>query len=389
MTHMSSIHYTLPAVTTPSHACAEEECAICLEVISEGTAVIMPGCAHKFHGQCLVQNMLVSRRCPLCRNDPSRQDGRDDDTEEYNDEEGGPPALRRHMRGRSPEEQHEIDIFHYYAARDRAISLALDTADPETMRQAHVINKHSIEFHKLDKESASLEHKVQKYHAECRKEMVQCRTRSQEQYKTDHCELLARKDKAEKSYRYTTVQTHDACKRITQSGGYGYTLGVLDYATSLKLAKLMPRGNAQTKMIATWKERHKQSYKELRIVRSEDSKVRKQINRTVTQELKVIGDRFKHLEDVKSLSERIIAIRKKQCIIRRKMYAARDSIAMRHGWVQQPDIVVDHLLRWRRRDAELVRTRFFVSHYPPLLKLTNLREYRPLRRMRSARRVGF
>ena len=54
------------------------------------------------------------------------------------------------MRGRSPEEQHEIDMFHCHAARDRAVRTALDTADPETMRQAHVINKHSIEFHKLD-----------------------------------------------------------------------------------------------------------------------------------------------------------------------------------------------------------------------------------------------
>ena len=54
VTHMPSIHHTLPAVTTPPHACAEEECAICFEAMSEGTAVTMPGCTHKFHGQCLV-----------------------------------------------------------------------------------------------------------------------------------------------------------------------------------------------------------------------------------------------------------------------------------------------------------------------------------------------
>ena len=166
-------------------------------------------------------------------------------------------------------------------------------------------------------------------------------------------------------------------------------LGVLDYSTSLKLASMMPRGEAQTKMIDAWKERRQQCLKDIRIIKAEDSTVRKQINLTVSQELKVIRDKFKQLEDAKSLCKRIVAIRKKQCLIRRKMWAIRDSIAMRHGWVQQPDIVVDHLLRWRRRDAELVRTRFFVSHYPPLLKLTNLREYRPLRRMRSARRVGF
>ena len=196
-----------------------------------------------------------------------------------------------------------------------------------------------------------------------------CRTQSSAQYKNDHCEMLARNDEALTSYKYTTVQMHDACNRISKSGGYGYTLGVLDYATSLKLAKLMPLGNAQTKIIAAWRERQKQSFKELRIVRSEDSKVRKQINRTVTQELKVIGDRFKHLEDVKSLSKRIIAIRKKQCIIRRKMYAARDNIAMRHGWIRQPDIVVNQVLPLRRRDARFIRTgaHFVVPRFPKLL----------------------
>ena len=101
---MPNTHHTLPAVTTPSHACAEEGCVICFEAMSEGTAVTMPGCTHKFHGQCLVNNMLVRRCCPLCRNDPSRQDGRDD-TEEYNDEGAGV--------GLSPEDQRALDIFDY------------------------------------------------------------------------------------------------------------------------------------------------------------------------------------------------------------------------------------------------------------------------------------
>ena len=127
---------------------------------------------------------------------------------------------------------------------------------------------------------------------------------------------------------------------------------------------------------------------ETRIVKAEDIKVRKQINLTVSQELKVIGDKFKQLEDVKSLCKRITAIRKKQCLIRKKLYAVRDSIAMSQGWVRQPDIVVDHVLQLRRRDAEFVRTNFFVSRYGPLLQL-NPREYRPLRsgrRMRCIRR---
>ena len=53
VTRMSSIHPTQLHVTTPSDACVEEECAICFEAMSEDTAVIMPGCTHMFHGQCL------------------------------------------------------------------------------------------------------------------------------------------------------------------------------------------------------------------------------------------------------------------------------------------------------------------------------------------------
>ena len=134
---MPNSPYTLPAMTTPSAARAEEECAICFETMSEDTAVTMPGCTHKFHGQCLVKNMLVSRCCPLCRNDPTRPD-----TEEYNDEEAG-IAL-------NPAQQLEVDIFHYEAARDRAVRTALETPDSYTTDQAKVINKHSIEFYKLD-----------------------------------------------------------------------------------------------------------------------------------------------------------------------------------------------------------------------------------------------
>ena len=363
---MPNTHHTLPAVTTPSHACDEEECAICFEAMSEGTAVAMPGCTHRFHGQCLVQNMLVSRCCPLCRNDPSRQDGRDDT-------EAGV--------GLSHEDQREAEIFHYEAASDRAVRRALDTADSETMDQARDINKHSIELHKLNKESMSLQHNMQTFQADCRKQMLQCRTQSREQYKTDHSELLARKNEAAKSYKYTTDQMHDAYYRIAYSGGYATHVRVLDYCTSLKIARMMHRGDAQRKIIHAWIERRKQSLKELRTVNAEDSNVRKQINSTVSQKLKLIGNKFKQLEDVKSLSKRIIAIRKKQCLLRRKIYAIRDGIAMRQGWVPHPDIVVDQVLQLRRRDARFSNTRFYVPRYEALLPLKKY--FYPVRRMHT------
>ena len=364
-THMANSHHTLPAMTTPSDR-AEEECAICFEAMSESTAVTMPGCTHKFHGECLVKNMLVSRCCPLCRNDPTRPD-----TEEYT---------------RSPEEQREVDLFHYEAARDRAVRTALETPDSCTMDQAKLINKHSIEFYKLDKEAVSLQYEMQKYQVDCHKEMMQYRKRSLEQYRTDHRDLLERKAEAVKRYKYTTDQMQNAYCRVAYSAGYGTRLDVLDYSTSLKLASMMPRGDAQTKMIDAWKERRGQSVKDIRIIKAEDIKVRKQINLTVSQELKVIGDKFKQLEDVKSLCKRIAAIRRKQCLIRKKLYAVRDSIAISQGWVRQPDITVNHVLDLRKRDAVFVRTNFFVSRYRPLLQLKNQREYRPLRGMRSIRR---
>ena len=364
---MPNSHHTLPAMTTPSDR-AEEECAICFEAMSESTAVTMPGCTHKFHGECLVKNMLVSRCCPLCRNDPTR------------------PAPEEYEYTRSPEEQREADLFHYEVTRDRAVRMALETPDSYTMDQAKLINKHSIEFYKLDKEAVSLGYEMQKHQADCRKEMMQYRKRSLEQYKTDHCDLLERKTEAVKRYKYTTDQMQNAYYRVAYSAGYGIRLDVLDYSTSLKLASMMPRGDAQTKMIDAWKERRQQSIKEIRIIKAEDIKVRKQINLTVSQELKVIGDKFKQLEDVKSLCKRIAAIRRKQCLIRKKLYAVRDSIAISQGWVRQPDITVNHVLDLRKRDAVFVRTNFFVSRYRPLLQLKNQREYRPLRSGRSIRR---
>ena len=67
--------------------------------------------------------------------------------------------------------------------------------------------------------------------------------------------MLERKAEAVKRYKYTTIQMHNAYYRIAYSGGYCIRLGVFDYSTSLKLASMMPRGDAQTKMIDAWKER--------------------------------------------------------------------------------------------------------------------------------------
>ena len=173
----------------------DDECIICLEMMNNGTAVTMPGCNHKFHGQCLVQNMLVSRSCPLCRNDPTQENDTDDG-------EGAglnPPPSLAHQR--------EVAGFRNKAERDRATRAALDDAatNPETMRTIKALSKHAEDFYKLDKESISLEHKLYIFRVECNTEMVEYRKQSNRRYKSEHQDLLARKAKALKKYKYTTI----------------------------------------------------------------------------------------------------------------------------------------------------------------------------------------
>ena len=58
-----------------------EICVICqdhLDVPSE--VVCMPGCTHLFHGRCLVQQLMYSQRCPICRGGAS-YDGDDNEAD--------------------------------------------------------------------------------------------------------------------------------------------------------------------------------------------------------------------------------------------------------------------------------------------------------------------
>lgn len=47
-------------------------CPICLEKIGKNN-VITTVCGHTFHASCIIQNLHVSKTCPLCRHiiDPS------------------------------------------------------------------------------------------------------------------------------------------------------------------------------------------------------------------------------------------------------------------------------------------------------------------------------
>lgn len=52
----------------------EDMCTICLSALAVGTPILTLSCNHKFHLQCLAQNVQAqNKECPLCRDslDPS------------------------------------------------------------------------------------------------------------------------------------------------------------------------------------------------------------------------------------------------------------------------------------------------------------------------------
>eukprot|EP01063_Lacrimia_lanifica_P015492 TRINITY_DN22238_c0_g1_i1.p1 TRINITY_DN22238_c0_g1~~TRINITY_DN22238_c0_g1_i1.p1 ORF type:complete len:445 (+),score=23.69 TRINITY_DN22238_c0_g1_i1:91-1425(+) len=59
-----------PELPEMAAAPAENECAICLELVSEDAAHLLP-CRHRFHGECVRKmfEQTMHRVCPLCRTD--------------------------------------------------------------------------------------------------------------------------------------------------------------------------------------------------------------------------------------------------------------------------------------------------------------------------------
>eukprot|EP00966_Prymnesium_polylepis_P216946 5021261-Prymnesium_polylepis.1 len=58
----------------------EKKCCVCLEPLANESTCEMPGgCGHKFHCQCLVNHLLTSTRCPLCRRNGAYPEESEDD----------------------------------------------------------------------------------------------------------------------------------------------------------------------------------------------------------------------------------------------------------------------------------------------------------------------
>jgi len=280
--------------------------------------------------------MLVSRACPLCRNDPTQRSDTDDGDENEDSPESAADVQRVHALNLQRKE------------RNKAIGAALeDHSNPETMRSIKMISTQSDAFHTFDKETAVLEHKMDLQQEKCRKEIAAYGKQAIVQYNTEQSDLLTRLSTAKKKYMYTVAQLQNAQQRIAKSAGYGFHLRVLDYMTALKLAQTLPNYPARTKSVTSWQKRYKESRKQLRAVMTEDRKLRKRTNLVVKKQMKIIWDKFKASDELKKMSARITIIRKKQYHTRRTMWKERDRLAARYGWVPQPSLV-EYELQWMR-----------------------------------------
>ena len=47
-----------------------DRCAVCLEPLSEGELMALPGCAHTYHSRCYLNHAQHDLRCPVCRRPP-------------------------------------------------------------------------------------------------------------------------------------------------------------------------------------------------------------------------------------------------------------------------------------------------------------------------------
>ena len=71
--------------TSKANEIHQEECAICLEVLTE-TKCCTTDCGHTFHSRCIFKNFKNSFDCPLCRSELIEQD-EDEDQDQDQDQD--------------------------------------------------------------------------------------------------------------------------------------------------------------------------------------------------------------------------------------------------------------------------------------------------------------
>lgn len=100
-----------PPPSSPSCLSAPPTCTICLDTSAEPCAWHALACGHAFHTHCIVRWLRAgSSACPVCRNDPHREDG---------GRGGAPRALHQPHGGQPALDGADVDVLH--AAVDAAV----------------------------------------------------------------------------------------------------------------------------------------------------------------------------------------------------------------------------------------------------------------------------
>lgn len=152
----------------------------------------MPGCTHVFHGCCLVQHLMHSQRCPICRSSL----GSDDDE----------AAVSTEHVPRRVTEQEAI-----YSAQIDA------NATSRTMRSLQTIRKWSETVNKVAREYGRIRRLRRSRH----REAMKCAERD---FKANNKDLAAERSRLLKKLNYARTQRNAARRRLAANYGYAREL---------------------------------------------------------------------------------------------------------------------------------------------------------------------
>ena len=173
----------------------EETCCVCLEPFTDGFTCEMPGgCGHKFHCQCLVNHLLTSTRCPLCR-----RDGAYPEESEYEEPDETPYVSFKDALARGKEA----------AKTDKKIKRMFDTASRWRKERKDARAKLRDVHGQLNPLEQAIDFKMEAYEKTL-----------QGQFELEHSELIQQRTELEKVIKKSNRDEWSAKKRIAKKFGY-------------------------------------------------------------------------------------------------------------------------------------------------------------------------
>ena len=168
-------------------------CAICQDSLDVPAEIVrMPGCTHVFHGCCLVQHLMHSQRCPICRSSL----GSDDDEAAVSTEH-----VPRRVTVQEAIHSAQVD----------------ENATSRTMRSLQTIRKWSKTVDKLARDYWRLRRVIRSRH----REAMKCAERD---FKANNKDLAAERSKLRKQLNYARTQRNAARQRLATNYGYAREL---------------------------------------------------------------------------------------------------------------------------------------------------------------------